>query len=134
MRKRLRKNTTVPQYDACTSGGSHPAATVTDRGMKRSLDDLDTSSAKAHKQDHHGVQMAASTTAGCASKSCATDVSQEPFEVRYWYLPDKDKLIWKFLDEFQRKPQRRSTSMEERSLAKYIEKHDLSFILRQRQS
>ena len=118
MGKRLRKKTTVPHYDACTSGGPHRAATVTDTGMKRSLDDPDTSSAKAHKQYHD-----ASTTAGSASKSCATDVSQEPFEVRYWYLPDNDKLIWKFLDEFQRKPQRRGTSMEERSLANYIAKN-----------
>ena len=48
---------------------------------------------KAHKQDHDDIQMAASSAAGSASKSSAADVSQEPFEVRYWYLPDKEKLI-----------------------------------------
>ena len=46
MRKRLRKETTVPHYDARASGGPHLAATDTDRVMKRSLDDPYTSSAK----------------------------------------------------------------------------------------
>ena len=46
VRKRLRKETTVPRYDAGASGGPHLAATVADRVMKRSLDDLYTSSAK----------------------------------------------------------------------------------------
>ena len=102
--------------------------------MKRSLGDPYTSSAKARNQGHDDIQMAASTTAGSASKSSAADVSQEPFEVRYWYLPDKEKLIWKLLDEFQRRPRRRSASMEERSLANYIQKTCLSSTLRQRQS
>ena len=85
--------------------------------MKRSFDDPYASCAKARKQDHDDVQMAASTTAGSASKSSAADVSHEPFEVRYWYLPDKGKLLCKFLDEFQRKPKRCSECEEERSLA-----------------
>ena len=46
VRKRLRKETTVPHDDARTSGGPHLAATDTDRVMKRSLDDPYTSSAK----------------------------------------------------------------------------------------
>ena len=78
---------------------------------------------KPYNQDHDAIQMAASSTAGSASKSSAADVSQEPFEVRYRYLPDKEKLLCKFLDEFQRKPQRRSESEDERGLAKYIEQN-----------
>ena len=46
VRKRLRKETTVPHDDARASGGPHLAATDTDRVMKRSLDDPYTSSAK----------------------------------------------------------------------------------------
>ena len=97
----------MPHYDARASGGPHLAAADADRVMKRSLDDPYTSSAKAHKQDHD-IQMAASTTAGSASKSS-----------------DKEQLIRKFVEEFQRRPRMRSTSMEERSLAKYI-KHNSS--------
>ena len=60
-------------------------------------------------------------------RSLYADVSQEPFEVRYGYLPDKEKLLCKFLDEFQRKPKRRSASLEERSLAHYIERNSSKF-------
>ena len=49
------------------------------------------------------MQKAASITADNASKISAADVSREPFEVTH--LTDKEKLPWKFLDEFKRKPQ-----------------------------
>ena len=67
--------------------------------------------------------MAASTTTGSASTSSAADVSREPFEVKYWYLPDKDKQIWRFLNEFARKPHERSTDKEEQKLVLHIRKH-----------
>jgi len=47
LRKRLRKATTAPPYDAGASGGPHLAATVADRVTKRSLGDPYTSSAKS---------------------------------------------------------------------------------------
>ena len=39
------------------------------------------------------------------------------------YARIKDQQIWKFLDEFARKPQARSTRLEERKLALYIERN-----------
>ena len=77
--------------------------------------------------------MAASATAGSASKSSAADVAQEPFEVRYWYLPDKEKLIWICLDEFQRRPNKRSKSMKSEALLITSNTTHLSSILRLRQ-
>ena len=66
---------------------------------------------KAFKQDNEDVQKAASITADNASKIYAADVSREPFEVTH--LTDKEKLPWKFLDEFKRKPQEtRSANIE----------------------
>ena len=64
-----------------------------------------TSSAKARNQGHDDIQMAASTTAGSASKSS-----------------DKEQLIRKFVEEFQRRPRMRSINIEERRLAGYIQR------------
>ena len=73
-------------YNVSTSADPLSSDTVTKRQMKKSL-------GTAVKQDNEDVQKAASITADNTSKSSAADVSQEPFEVRYWYLPDKEKLI-----------------------------------------
>ena len=81
-------------YNVSTSAEPLSSDTVTRRGMKRSF-------RKAFKQDNKDVQKAASFTADNASKISAADVSREPFEVTH--LTDKEKLPWKFLDEFKRK-------------------------------
>ena len=83
-------------YNVSTSADPLSSDTVTRRGMKRSF-------RKAFKQDNEDVQKAASITADNASKISAADVSREPFEVTH--LTDEEKLPWKFLDEFKRKPQ-----------------------------
>ena len=43
------------------------------------------------------------TTTGSSSPAAGFTSESEPLEVMH--LTDKDKLIWKFLDEFKRKPQ-----------------------------
>ena len=68
---------------------------------------------KARKQGHDDIQMAASTTAGSASKSS-----------------DKEQLIRKFVEEFQRRPRMRSINIEERRLAGYIQRNSSDSILR----
>ena len=80
----------MPRGDARASGGPHLAAADTDRVMKRSLDDPYTSSAKARKQGHDDIQMAASTRAGSASKSSIV------VEAANWVL--SWSCLWVFAD------------------------------------
>ena len=103
LRKRLRQKTTVPEYDAFSSPISHVAEALTVAGTKRSLDDQSLPPAK-HQQ-------------------CNEDSSPETFEIKYWYLSDTDKQIWKFVDAYGRKPKRRTTNNEEKQLALYIKNH-----------
>ena len=65
---------------------------------------------KARKQGRDDFQMAASTTAGSARKSS-----------------DKEQLIRKFVEEFQRRPRLRSINSEERRLAGYIQRNSSNF-------